>query len=161
MKIDESFWIALCFLVFLVVIYRPIRKSLIGALDTKIDEIKKSLAEAEILNSEAQTLLAEIENSMESFEDTKKNMLDTVNNNSKILIETKKLEFDASLARTKDAALKSMTAELAKMQSELQQDFTESVIEVVKNYLITSNNNNCSETEIISHLLNESKKIDV
>ena len=55
---DPTFWVAVAFVVFVVLVFKPIKGALIGGLDTKIAEIRQEVEEAEKLREEAQSLLA-------------------------------------------------------------------------------------------------------
>ena len=55
---DPTFWVAVAFVVFVVLIFKPIKGALIGGLDAKIVEIRQEVEEAEKLREEAQSLLA-------------------------------------------------------------------------------------------------------
>ena len=55
---DPTFWVAVAFIVFVVLVFKPIKGALIGGLDAKIAEIRQEVEEAEKLREEAQSLLA-------------------------------------------------------------------------------------------------------
>ena len=55
---DPTFWVAVAFVVFVVLVFKPIKGALIGGLDAKIAEIRQEVEEAEKLREEAQSLLA-------------------------------------------------------------------------------------------------------
>ena len=55
---DPTFWVAIAFVVFVVLVFKPIKGALIGGLDAKIAEIRQEVEEAEKLREEAQSLLA-------------------------------------------------------------------------------------------------------
>ena len=55
---DPTFWVAVAFVVFVVLVFKPIKGALIGGLDAKIAEIRREVEEAEKLREEAQSLLA-------------------------------------------------------------------------------------------------------
>ena len=57
---DPQFWVAIAFAIFLLSIFNPIRKILGSSLDTKIEEIKNSIEEAESLKSATQVTLSKI-----------------------------------------------------------------------------------------------------
>lgn len=62
MNLEAEHFVAIGFLLFLVVLaYYEVHHKFVGALDARIDGVKKELAEAEKLRSEAQTLLASFE----------------------------------------------------------------------------------------------------
>ena len=46
---DESLVIAICFIIFIYLAYRPIKKAIVASLDARIDEIKTKLTETEAL----------------------------------------------------------------------------------------------------------------
>lgn len=57
---DPQFWVAIAFVIFILAIFKPIRKILSSSLDHKIDEIKKSIEEAESLKNDTHVTLNEI-----------------------------------------------------------------------------------------------------
>ena len=57
---DPKFWITISFIIFIALIFNPIRKILGTSLDLKIKEIKDSIDEAENLKNETQITLSEI-----------------------------------------------------------------------------------------------------
>ncbi len=59
---DPQFWVAVSFLIFIVVIFNPVRKILKSSLDLQINDIKNKLSEAENLKLEAQNTLSELKN---------------------------------------------------------------------------------------------------
>lgn len=56
---DTGIWVAISFLLFVVVAYKLGAKSVIGGIDGKIEEIKNEIQQAESLRVEAQELLAQ------------------------------------------------------------------------------------------------------
>ena len=57
---DPQFWVLIAFIIFVGVVFNPIRKMLSTGLDTKIQEIKDRLDQAEILKNDTQLTLSEI-----------------------------------------------------------------------------------------------------
>ena len=57
---DPQFWVAIAFIIFILAIFNPVRKILNSSLDTKINEIKESIEEAENLKNDTQVTLSEI-----------------------------------------------------------------------------------------------------
>ena len=55
---DPQFWVAVSFILFIVAIFRPVKKILISSLDLQINEIKSKIKEAENLKNEAQKTLS-------------------------------------------------------------------------------------------------------
>lgn len=57
---DPTFWTALAFVVFVIAVFKPIKRSLCAALDKRADQIRLELDEAARLREETQKTLAEI-----------------------------------------------------------------------------------------------------
>ena len=55
---DETFWVALAFVIFVAAVYKPVSRKLADALDSRAQKIKLELDEAVRLREEAQALLA-------------------------------------------------------------------------------------------------------
>lgn len=54
-----EFWVAVSFVAFFVVVWKPLRGAIIGGLDARAQRIRSELDEAQRLREEAQTLLAD------------------------------------------------------------------------------------------------------
>jgi len=57
---DPQFWVAIAFIIFVIAVFNPIKKTIRSSLDTKINEIKDSIEEAENLKNETQITLSSI-----------------------------------------------------------------------------------------------------
>lgn len=57
---DPQFWVAIAFVTFVIAIFNPVRKILSSSLDSKINEIKNKIKEAENLKNETQITLSDI-----------------------------------------------------------------------------------------------------
>jgi F-type H+-transporting ATPase subunit b len=150
---DESFVIAVCFIIFIYLAYRPVKKAIIASLDARINEIKEKLAKAERLKEEAKSLLDEVEKELDEFEARKKDIITSAQNSIERLVETKNKEISLLLARKKDSAIKAIDNEREKASNSLKLEFTETVLNLVKNYLIQTKNNAVSDQEIIERFI--------
>ena len=56
---DTNFWVAISFIIFMIIAYKYGKDAVLNGLDGKIDAIKTELGEAERLRVDAQELLAE------------------------------------------------------------------------------------------------------
>ena len=150
---DESFVIAVCYIIFIYLAYRPVKKAIIASLDARINEIKEKLAKAERLKEEAKSLLDEVEKELGRFEARKKDILASAQNSIERLVETKNKEISLLLARKKDSAIKSIDNEREKASDSLKIEFTETVLNLVKSYLVQTKNNAVSDQEIIERFI--------
>lgn len=55
---DPTFWTAIAFVIFIVALFKPVKKALMAGLDSRIEQIRAEVEEAQRLREEAQTLLA-------------------------------------------------------------------------------------------------------
>jgi F-type H+-transporting ATPase subunit b len=150
---DESFVIALCFIFFVYLAYRPVKKAIVASLDVRIDEIKTKLAETEELKKDAKLLLDEIKQEIQVFEERKKSILKNADTITQRLVETKTKEMELMLARKKDSAIKSIYNQKERASDQMRAEFTDAVLKTVRTYLIETKNNSVSDEEIILHLL--------
>lgn len=56
---DPEFWVAVSCLVFIVAVWKPLRRALLGGLDSRAERIRNELDEARRLRTEAEQLLAD------------------------------------------------------------------------------------------------------
>ena len=150
---DASFVIAVCFVIFIYLAYRPVKKAILASLDARINEIKEKLSQAERLKEEAKSLLDEVEKELDEFEARKKDIITSAQNSIERLVETKNKEISLLLARKKDSAIKSIDNEREKASNSLKLEFTETVLNLVKNYLVQTKNNAVSDQEIIERFI--------
>ena len=57
---DVKFWIAVAFIILIILLFKPIKKLLLSALDEKISSIIKNIKEAEDVKQEAKNLFTGI-----------------------------------------------------------------------------------------------------
>ena len=57
---DPQFWVLIAFIIFIAVVFKPIKTILTKGLDKKIFEIRSSIEEAEKIKNQAQQTLSEI-----------------------------------------------------------------------------------------------------
>lgn len=150
--LDSHFIIAVCFIIFVYFSYKPIKKAILGSLDSKIKEIQDKIEETERLKKEAKVLLEEVEKEMSDFEERKKNILESAKVSTSRLVETKVKEIDLMLRRTKDSALKSIETKRLRANDQLRREFTDSVLSMVRTYLTETKNNSTSDKEILEYL---------
>jgi len=55
---EAEFWVAIAFVVFVVLVFKPGKAAILGALDGKIAQIREEVEEAQRLREEAQATLA-------------------------------------------------------------------------------------------------------
>lgn len=111
---DPTFWVAIAFVIFVVLTAKPILKAATGGLDKRADEIRKQLEEAEALRTEAQKMLAEYKRKQRDAEKEAEEMLHHAKAESKRLREKAEQDLESSLKRREQLALEKIAQAEAK-----------------------------------------------
>lgn len=152
---DESFWIAICFVLFIFLVYRPMRKAITTSLDSRIEEIKSTMEQTQKLRDDARIILEQIELEMKSFESRERSILESAESSTAKMVEHKTKEIDMQINRMRDSAAKSILTMQTKASKDLKEEFTQHVMTLVRTYLAKSDNNSTGTEEIINNLLGD------
>ena len=87
------------------------------------------------------------------MKNAKKTIIESAKTSTARLVETRVKEMDLMLARTKDSAIKSIENQRLKVSDAMRVEFTESVLNMVRTYLIETKNNSVSDEEILNHFI--------
>ena len=103
MNIDETFWVAVAFFIFIgVLIYLKVPKKINDSLNNKIGDIKKEISEAEKLKEEAKNVLSNYESKINKAQKDSINILNQAKKESeKIIIENTEKFYDFIESRKK------------------------------------------------------------
>ena len=102
---NPSFWVGVSFFIFLAIAFKPAKKAILGALDSKIAEIKDQVEEAARLRDEAQALLAEYERKQQQASKHAEEMVDAARKESEESKARAEADLNASLDRQRKMAL--------------------------------------------------------
>ena len=123
---DAKFWTAVAFIIFILLILKPVKSLLIKNLDDKIKAIKNSIQEAETVNNEAKKLFARINKKQNSLENNLSNIWkDTelkINNIEKESNE----KFDNQVIRRKEITKN----KIAQLELEANEEIKEKTIDL-------------------------------
>ena len=150
---DPQFWVAVSFVLFIAVIFNPVRKILISSLDAQIKEIKSKIDEAENLKNEAQKTLSELKTRESEVE---KEIKELKINSEKKIVELKELyskKLSEQIEKRKILAENKMEQLVRDTNISIKNYITSVAIEATKNIL---QNNLTNENK--SNLINESIK---
>ena len=150
---DPQFWVAVSFVLFIAVIFNPVRKILISSLDAQIKEIKSKIDEAENLKNEAQKTLSELKNRESEVE---KEIKELKINSEKKIVELKELyskKLSEQIEKRKILAENKIEQLVRDTNISIKNYITSVAIEATKNIL---QNNLTNENK--SNLINESIK---
>ena len=158
---SETFWVAVAFLIFVILTFKKIKKALIESLDKRIDEIKKRIDEAKKIKEESESNLKEAKESLKKIINDKKTIINNANQEAvalkkKLLVEEKiynqRLEKKIleRIQQSKNQAIK----DIKKLSIETS---LKSVEELLKNQKKDSQDNNLLVKSIVN-LLKKNKK---
>lgn len=96
---DTSLWVGISFVIFVFIAYKVGRKSVVGAIDSKIEEVKSEIETAERLSVEAQELLAQYQRKQRDAEKEAKEILKKAQAQAKTLSKNAAAELEELMER--------------------------------------------------------------
>jgi F-type H+-transporting ATPase subunit b len=150
---DESFWLAVSFIIFIYFAYKPVKRAILNSLDAKVAEVKAHVLEAENLKQDAAALLLKTQIEIKNLDNLRNSILNTARSDAKMIAQTRAIEMDELLERKKQDAIDSINQQQIKAYNNIKQDFASLTTKLVKEYLKESSNNNSSDIEIAKHFI--------
>ena len=144
---DPQFWVLVAFVIFIVVVFNPIRKILFSSLDNKIKEIKDSIENAEKLKHETQKSLSEIKKKQNDVKKDIDNIHNEANEKISFLEKDLKEKLEEQINKRKNLASIRISQMTREANNEIQQLITKTAI-------LTS-------IDIIQKKMNEEEKINL
>lgn len=150
--LDERFWIALCFVIFVYCVYKPIRVAFLAFVNQKINFIKSQIAEAESIKREAEFLLNKAEEEMANLSKLKQEMLDDATNSATLFLNEKQRAIQIATEAQQKESLNIIQTQYNASYEKMKKDLMEETFQLVIEYLKTSNNTSLSDIEIAKNL---------
>lgn len=155
--LDESFWLAVSFIIFVYLIYRPAKKTILKSLDTKIAEVQERVQKAEKLKEDAKLLFEQTEAQIKNIEALRLQMTEESNAITEEIAQEKIKEIEDFLERKKTETIKLIENQKLVVSKELQTEFCDEVIKLVSEYFQSTQNNHLSESDIAKNLMNKNR----
>ncbi|HJD62909.1 MAG TPA: F0F1 ATP synthase subunit B [Rickettsia endosymbiont of Degeeriella rufa] len=153
--LDESFWLAISFIIFVYLIYRPAKKAILKSLDTKVLEVQERVLKAEKLKDDAKLLFEQTEEQIKNLEALQLQMTKENNEITEKIFQEKTKEIEEFLEHKKVETIKLIESQKLLASKELQDEFSDEVVELVSEYFHSTKNNNLSETDIAKNLMDK------
>lgn len=96
---DTAIWVAISFALFAILAFKLGRKSVVGKLDGRIQEIKDEIENAERIRVEAQELLAQYQRKQQDAEKEAKEMVKSAKAQAKVIKKSMQAELDETMER--------------------------------------------------------------
>ncbi|ADE29530.1 F0F1 ATP synthase subunit B [Rickettsia prowazekii] len=151
--LDESFWLTISFVIFVYLIYRPAKKAILNALDTKISEIQEKVLKAKKLKEDAALLFEQTKLQIQKLETLRSQMIEESDKATKQIIQDKTKEMEEFLERKKADAIQLIQNQKSTASKDLQDEFCDEVITLVSKYFRSAK---LSEKSIAKNLMDKS-----
>lgn len=132
---DEQFWLAISFLIFLYLVYKPIKNIILKSLDDQITLVKKQVLEAQKLNDEMTRLYEDIVHQLDQFGQLKELMLKEGQNSTDNIIKKRTEEIDLFLDNKKLKVMRLIDNQKLLACQEVQERFSDKIVELASVYL--------------------------
>lgn len=153
--LNESFWLAVSFIIFVYLIYRPAKKTLLKSLDMKVLEVQERVLKAEKLKEDAKLLFKQTEEQIKNLEALRLQMTKESNKITEKIVQEKTREIEEFLEHKKVETIKLIESQKLVASKELQNEFCDEVIKLVSEYFHLTKNNNLSESDIAKKLMDK------
>ena len=98
-------WVAVAFVAFFAVVWKPLKKAVIGGLDERAERIRKELDEAQRLREEAQGLLADLQRKQRDAMQEADSILARARSEAERLQREAKAKLETDLKRREEQAM--------------------------------------------------------
>tara|TARA_B100000035_G_scaffold180976_2_gene154447 strand:- start:7958 stop:8458 length:501 start_codon:yes stop_codon:yes gene_type:complete len=127
---DATLWVAVSFIIFIILVFRPLKNMMLTSLDKKILELKSQLEESKKLKEDAEKLFAEQNKRYEETLLKIKKLNEDAVYESKII--KKKIEEDIkNTLKRKDKGFKQLSAQ---MELKVREDLKNEIIKKTLHY---------------------------
>lgn len=151
--LDERFWLAVSFIIFLYLAYKPIKKALLNSLDLKITSIKEQVLESQKLNKDAVELLKKTTEQLEKLSNLRDKIIkEGIEITDKLVIEKNK-EIEIFLERKQAEAVSLIENQQSEALQILQAELSDKIIKIVTLYFQSSQNEGLKDSEIAKKLM--------
>ncbi|WP_342279119.1 ATP F0F1 synthase subunit B [Candidatus Tisiphia endosymbiont of Myopa tessellatipennis] len=150
---DEKFWLAICFLIFVYLVYRPIKNIILKLLDDKITAIKDQVLEAQKLNKDMTLLFENAAVQIQQIEVLREKMIKDGKETTNNIIKQQNEEFDKFLESKKLETIDLMNRQKLEASQMLQSEFCDKMLELVAIYMQSTKNDSISDSEIAKRLM--------
>ena len=158
--IDATFWVAISFLLFIVLIlYKKVPKFVLNQIDIKIAELKNKIDEAENLKSSSEKILSDVQGKLKKSENDRSEILRKAQKISENEIAITSEKMQRSLENKETAAYNKIKQAKIDTINQIKKEATEIAIETVKKVIIENLDAKKQEEINLLKLKNSIKKL--
>ena len=149
---NATVWVGVSFVIFILLVLKPISKMLSDNLDLRIELIKEKINEAEKLKNEAENILSDYKSKKNKLEVEIKKMLKDAEDESSEIEKKISLELAETIKRREESYNQRLEQNKIKIQKELSNEILQAAVEVtrkrIKNDLSDHKNNLLMENSL-------------
>lgn len=159
MVFDQSFWVAVSFVIFVAAVYKPVGSFLTKALDDRAKKIKDDLGEALRLREEAQALLASYQRKQKEIAVEAKQIIEESEKEAKRILADSQTELDIVLNKRIQLAMQKIANYEAAAVQRVKNNAVDVAISAVRTIVIDKMNKDISENLIVDAVEGMDKKL--
>lgn len=149
---NATLWVGISFVLFILLVFKPLLKLTHKSLDDKINDIKNKLEDAEKLNLESEKIYNEIEKDRIAGEMKIKKILENASKEAKDIEEKMKNNLKETIKKKENQMEQKLQQTKIKFEKEISTEILRSSIDVTKKRIINdlsdSKNNSLVENSI-------------
>lgn len=146
---DATFWVAISFVIFcLIIVYKKIPQVINNLLDNKINEIKSEIDNAKNLKNESEQLLKKYKKKIEDAHMEKNQILNSEKKETEIFIQESENKFEQLILNKKKSLEQKLDQMKVKAIKDMQNISNKIALEAVKK--IISNSANDGKMKVIN-----------
>ncbi len=131
----EYFWLAVALIILALLVRKPFREHVLGALDARAEQIRRELDEAERLHEEAKALLAKYQRQLHEGEHLAREILERAEAEQRRLEAKAREEFKLLTERRTQQALERIAQEEARAVQEVRARVAELAVKATRELL--------------------------
>jgi len=151
---DPTFWVAVSFVLFVVLIAKMVWQKATAALDARADEIRRRLEEAQNLREEAQAAKANYQRLQRDALKEAEAILAHARDEAKRMREEGEAKLEVSLARREQLAVEKIAAAEVKALQDVREQMVDLAI-AASRQLIVSNMNDKVRSRLVADAVSE------
>ncbi len=137
--LDEAAWLAICFVVFVVIGYRPIKRAILNFLDERIKQIRFDINAASAAKKNAAKELEELKEDLHLIEIHHAEAIKIAEIEIEKKFEERCIKFQKSIEYTRNSAKERIELMQKNAVVEIEKEFLDRVLHIVSNYFDKKN----------------------
>jgi F-type H+-transporting ATPase subunit b len=126
----------ICLVILVVLVWKPLRNNVLGALDARAEKIRTDLDEAQRLHEEAKTLLAKYQRQLHEGEKLAADILAQAETQRRRFEEKMRADYDVAVKRRTDLAMERIAQEEARAVQEVRGRAADLAIRATRRLLV-------------------------